>query len=62
MSSAGLEIMHACLSEKVVDHLLRDDMKFDGVVVSECLEMEALTHNIGVGGGTVMAINAGCGE
>ncbi|KAI9371940.1 glycoside hydrolase superfamily [Aspergillus egyptiacus] len=60
ISSAGVNVMHACLSEQVVDDLLRKDMKFDGVVVSECLEMEALTHNIGVGGGTVMAKNAGC--
>lgn len=60
MSSAGLNVMHACLSEQVVDDLLRTDLKFDGVVVSECLEMDALSHNIGVGGGTVMAVNAGC--
>ncbi|KAF5863405.1 hypothetical protein ETB97_010163 [Aspergillus alliaceus] len=60
MSSAGFNVMHACLSEQVVDDLLRKEMKFNGVVVSECLEMEALTHNIGVGGGTVMAKNAGC--
>ncbi|KAL5365769.1 glycoside hydrolase superfamily [Aspergillus floccosus] len=60
MSSAGVNVMHACLSEQVVDDLLRKDLKFNGVVVSECLEMEALTHNIGVGGGTVMAKNAGC--
>ncbi|KAJ5127490.1 hypothetical protein N7448_008269 [Penicillium atrosanguineum] len=60
MSSAGMNVMHACLSDQVVDELLRKDLKFQGVVVSECLEMEALTHNIGVGGGTVMAKNAGC--
>jgi beta-N-acetylhexosaminidase len=60
LSSAGVNVMHACLSEQVVDGLLRKDLKFDGVVVSECLEMEALTHNIGVGGGTVMAMKAGC--
>ncbi|EDU51071.1 beta-hexosaminidase [Pyrenophora tritici-repentis Pt-1C-BFP] len=60
MSSAGLNAMHACLSEQVVDELLRKDLNFDGVVVSECLEMDALSHNIGVGGGTVMAVNAGC--
>ncbi len=60
MSSAALNVMHACLSDQVVDGLLRSDLKFDGVVVSECLEMEALSHNIGVGGGTVMAVNAGC--
>ena len=60
MSSAGLNVMHACLSEQVVNDLLRDDLHFDGVTISDCLEMEALSHNIGVGGGTVMAINAGC--
>ncbi|OXV09803.1 hypothetical protein Egran_02434 [Elaphomyces granulatus] len=60
MSSAGVNVMHACLSEQVVDDLLRRDLKFGGVVVSECLGMEALTHNIGVGGGTVMAVKAGC--
>lgn len=60
MSSAGVEAMHACLSDQVVDQLLRRDMGFKGVVISECLEMEALSQNIGVGGGTVMAVNAGC--
>ena len=60
MSSAGLNAMHACLSDQVVDGLLRNELKFNGVIVSECLEMDALSHNIGVGGGTVMAVNAGC--
>ena len=60
MSSAGVNTMHACLSEQVVDGLLREDLGFDGVVMSECLEMEALSQNIGVGGGTIMAVNAGC--
>lgn len=60
MSSAGVNAMHACLSDQVVEELLRQTLGFDGVVVSECLEMEALSHNIGVAGGTVMAVNAGC--
>lgn len=60
MSSPGLNVMHACLSDQVVNDLLRNDLHFDGVVISDCLEMEALSHNIGVGGGTVMAVNAGC--
>ena len=60
ISSIGVEAMHACLSDQVVEGLLRREMGFKGVVISECLEMEALSHNIGVGGGTVMAVNAGC--
>lgn len=60
MSSEGVNVMHACLSEQVVHELLRRNLGFNGVIVSECLEMEALTHNIGVGGGTVMAVKAGC--
>ncbi|KAK2741583.1 hypothetical protein FQN57_005566 [Myotisia sp. PD_48] len=60
MTSAGMNVMHACLSEQIVDDLLRKDLRFNGVVVSECLEMEALSYNIGVGGGTVMAMKAGC--
>ncbi|KAL9055455.1 MAG: hypothetical protein Q9162_003553 [Coniocarpon cinnabarinum] len=45
---------------QVVDNTLRNDLRFNGVVVSECLEMEALSHTIGIGSGTVMAVNAGC--
>ena len=57
---ASVNMMHACLSGEVIGELLRERLQFDGVVVSECLEMEALSHNIGVGGGTVMAVKAGC--
>lgn len=60
MSSDHLNVMHACLSEQVCRDLLRTEMKFSGVVVSECLEMEALSRNIGISGGTVMAFKAGC--
>lgn len=57
---SGTNVMHACLSEQVVDDLLRRDLNFQGVVISACLRMEALIRNIGVSGGTVMAIRAGC--
>ncbi|KAB8301987.1 hypothetical protein EYC80_005441 [Monilinia laxa] len=60
IANAGMNVMHACLSDQVVDDLLRNDLGFNGVVVSECLEMEALSHDIGVRGGTVMAVEAGC--
>lgn len=60
MHSPGLDILHACLSEEIVDQLLRGSLNFNGVVLSECLEMEALSQTIGIGSGTVMAIKAGC--
>ena len=60
MASGNMKVMHACLSEQIVEDLLRRNLNFDGVVVSECLEMEALSHNIGLGGGTVMGVSAGC--
>ncbi|ANB11221.1 hypothetical protein AWJ20_4023 [Sugiyamaella lignohabitans] len=52
--------MHACLSERVVRELLREDMGYDGVIVSECLEMDALYENVGVRQGAVMTAIAGC--
>ncbi|TAQ83208.1 hypothetical protein B7494_g8469 [Chlorociboria aeruginascens] len=60
IANAGMNVMHACLSNQVVDELLRNDLGFNGVTISECLEMEALSHDIGVRGGTVMAVEAGC--
>lgn len=60
IASKNMNVMHACLSEQIVKDLLRTEMLFNGVVLSECLEMDALSHNIGVGGGTVMAVQAGC--
>ncbi|KAH0829789.1 beta-N-acetylglucosaminidase [Fonsecaea pedrosoi] len=60
MASSQVNVMHACLSEQIVRDLLRHEMRFEGVVVSECLEMEALSRNIGISGGTVMAFQAGC--
>lgn len=51
---------HACLSPVIINQLLRHELEFNGVVISECLEMEALYHSIGLGQGVILAINAGC--
>ena len=55
-----MNVSHACLSEQVVDELLRDELGFNGVAISECLEMEALSHELGVQNGVIMAVEAGC--
>ncbi|RYP54016.1 hypothetical protein DL769_010416 [Monosporascus sp. CRB-8-3] len=59
IQNAGMNVMHACLSDQVVDDLLRSDLGFNGVSISECLEMESLIQEYGVKGGTVMAVEAG---
>ncbi|CAH2354611.1 hypothetical protein CLIB1423_17S03026 [[Candida] railenensis] len=52
--------IHSCLSPIIVNQLLRQELKFDGMVISECLEMDALFHSIGLGQGVVLALYAGC--
>lgn len=60
ISNPSMNVSHACLSDQVVDELLRNELGFDGVAISECLEMEALSHDLGVQNGVVMAVEAGC--
>ncbi|KAH6894385.1 family 3 glycoside hydrolase [Thelonectria olida] len=60
ISNPSMNVNHACLSDQVVDDLLRNELGFNGVAISECLEMEALSHELGVQNGVVMAVEAGC--
>lgn len=60
MTGIGHDISHACLSERIVTQVLRHDLGFEGIIVSECLGMEALYEDIGIAQGTVSAIIAGC--
>ncbi|CAM1507568.1 Fc.00g072090.m01.CDS01 [Cosmosporella sp. VM-42] len=57
---AGKTANHACLERSVVSGILRRECQFDGVIVSECLAMEALCQDIGISQGTAMALGAGC--
>jgi len=50
----------ATLSPRVVAGLLRKDLKYDGVVVSDDLEMKAVAGHWGVGPSAVLAAQAGC--
>lgn len=52
--------VHACLLPVLLTQLLREELHFDGFVISECLEMDALYHLIGLGQGAVLAVCAGC--
>lgn len=53
------EEIPATLSRKVLTDLLRSEMGFDGVIVTDCLEMHAIAKSCGIAEGSVRAIEAG---
>lgn len=50
----------ASLSPKIVQELLRDELKYDGVILSDDLEMKAVSARYDVPDAAVDAIRAGC--
>ncbi len=50
----------ATLSRRVITGLLREELGYQGVVVSDDLDMKAIADNFGVGDAAVAAIDAGC--
>ena len=50
----------ATLSRKVVFDILRDELKFEGVILSDDLEMKAVAAEYAVPDSAVLAIQAGC--
>jgi beta-glucosidase len=49
----------ATLSRAVLHHLLREQLGFDGLVVTDALVMEAIASQYGAGEATVLALEAG---
>jgi beta-N-acetylhexosaminidase len=49
----------ATLSPAVLQGLLRGKLGFDGVIISDCMEMSAVTETVGAEQGSVMALQAG---
>ncbi|MBW5445016.1 beta-N-acetylhexosaminidase [Cohnella sp. CFH 77786] len=49
----------ATLSRRILTGLLREQLGFEGVIVTDCLEMNAISETIGVARGAVQAIQAG---
>ncbi|OAD78206.1 glycoside hydrolase family 3 protein, partial [Phycomyces blakesleeanus NRRL 1555(-)] len=47
------------LSPEIVGGLLRTQLGYDGVIITDCLEMEAVKETIGVPKGALMALQAG---
>jgi beta-N-acetylhexosaminidase len=50
----------ATLSKRVVTGLLREELKYEGVILSDDLEMKALANDYQVPESAVLAIEAGC--
>ncbi len=50
----------ATLSRRIVYHMLRDELGFEGVILSDDLEMKALADSYSVGDAAIEAIAAGC--
>jgi len=50
----------ATLSPSIITHLLREDLKYDGVVLTDDLEMHAIVDHYGSGDAAVRAFLAGC--
>lgn len=56
---ADVDEQPALLSHKIVTELLREELGFDGVVVTDSLKMQAMTDHYGSGDIAVKAIQAG---
>ena len=40
--------------------ILREEQGFDGIVMTDCMEMDAIRAFYGIGEGAVLAVEAGC--
>lgn len=57
--AADGKLLPSSLSRRVITDLLRNEVEFDGLVITDDLEMGAIVKNFGVGEACVMAIEAG---
>jgi beta-N-acetylhexosaminidase len=49
----------ATVSPAIIRGLLREELGYQGVVMTDCLEMQAISDGVGVGPGAVLALQAG---
>jgi beta-N-acetylhexosaminidase len=50
----------ATLSRRVMTGLLRDELGFDGMVITDGLEMRAISDGVGIAEGAILSLVAGC--
>ncbi|WP_188540855.1 beta-N-acetylhexosaminidase [Paenibacillus segetis] len=53
------EEIPATLSRRVLHDLLREEMGYEGLIITDCLEMHAISEHYGIANGAVRAIQAG---
>ncbi len=53
------DMLPATLSSAIVQGLLREELGFNGVILSDCLEMKAISETFGTERAAVMALQAG---
>ena len=53
-------LLPSSMSRNVVTSLLREQLAYDGLAISDDLEMGAVIKNYGIGDACKMAVNAGC--
>lgn len=54
-----LDDVPATMSRKIVTDLLRGEMGFDGLIISDCMEMNAISTTYGIEEGVIRAVLAG---
>ena len=55
-----LDSVPATLSRRILHGLLREELGFQGLVITDGLEMRAISDGVGIAEGTVQALIAGC--
>jgi beta-N-acetylhexosaminidase len=53
------KLLPSSLSPAIISELLRDELRYDGLVLTDDLEMGAIVENYGIGDACTMAIAAG---
>lgn len=54
-----IDVVPATLSYKIATGILRDELKFEGVVITDSFEMESIADNYSVDDAVVMSVKAG---
>jgi len=58
--ATSLDSEPATISPRVMTRLLRDELRFDGLAITDGLEMRAIGDGVGIAQGAVAALAAGC--